>query len=151
MNKTRLISIVSTSKNVVLNSDQFKKRKRLNGGTVPPFKMHPGGTVPPFKMHPGGTVPPFKMHPGGTVPPFKMHPGGTLNFYELFFELEFGLWSKNNWLLVASVFEFELFKSFFPTPSPFSCWSCSDVAFMLILEGQSLHLKCSLSFGTIHW
>ena len=33
----------------------------------------------------GGTVPPFKMHPGGTVPPFKMHPGGTLNFNELFF------------------------------------------------------------------
>ena len=30
-------------------------RKRLNGGTVPPFKMHSGGTVPPFKMHPGGT------------------------------------------------------------------------------------------------
>ena len=49
-------------------------RKRLKGGTVPPFKMHPGGTVPPFKMH-----------PGGTVPPFKMHPGGTLNFYESFF------------------------------------------------------------------
>ena len=52
--------------------------KRLNGGTVPPFKMHPEGTVPPYKMHPGGTVPPFKMHPGGTVPPFKMHPGGTV-------------------------------------------------------------------------
>ena len=52
--------------------------KRLNGGTVPPFKMHPGGTVPPFKMHPGGTVPPNKMHPGGTVPPNKMHPGGTV-------------------------------------------------------------------------
>ena len=49
-------------------------RKRLNGGTVPPFKMHSGGTVPPFKMH-----------PGGTVPPFKMHPGGTLNFYDIFF------------------------------------------------------------------
>ena len=72
-----------------------KMRKKLNGGTVPPFKIQPGGTVPPFKMHPGGTVPrvkmhpggtvpPFKMHPGGTVPPFKMHPGGTLNLYELF-------------------------------------------------------------------
>ena len=59
--------------------------KRLNGGTVPPFKMHPGGTVPPVKMHPGGTVPPFKMHPGGTVPPFKMHPGGTLSFYDIYF------------------------------------------------------------------
>ena len=54
--------------------NMFLFRKRLNGGTVPPFKMHPGGTVPPFKMH-----------PGGTVPPFKMHPGGTLNFNELFF------------------------------------------------------------------
>ena len=45
----------------------FPIRKRLNGGTVPPFKMPPGGTVPPFKMHPGGTVPPFKMHPRGTL------------------------------------------------------------------------------------
>ena len=45
----------------------FPKRKRLNGGTVPPFKMHHGGTVPPFKMHHGGTVPPFKMHRGGTM------------------------------------------------------------------------------------
>ena len=53
-------------------------RKRLNGGTVPPFKLHPGGTVPPFKMHPGGTVPPFKMHSGGTVPPFEMHLEGTV-------------------------------------------------------------------------
>ena len=52
----------------------LKIRKRLNGGTVPPFKMHPGGTVPPFKMH-----------PGGTVPPFKMHPGGTLDCYDIFF------------------------------------------------------------------
>ena len=50
------------------------KRKRLNGGTVPPFKWHPGGTVPPFKMH-----------SGGTVPPFKMHPGGTLSFYDISF------------------------------------------------------------------
>ena len=33
----------------------------------------------------GRTVPPFKMHPGGTVPPFKMHPGGTLHLYQLFF------------------------------------------------------------------
>ena len=72
VNKTREIAI-------------FPIRKRLNGGTVPPFKMHPGGTVPPFKMHPGGTVPPFKMHPGGTVPPFKMHPGGTLSLYDIYF------------------------------------------------------------------
>ena len=55
-------------------------RKRLNGGTVPPFKMHHGGTVPPSKMHHGGTVPPYKMHRGGTVPPFKMHHGGTMTF-----------------------------------------------------------------------
>ena len=54
--------------------------KRLNGRTVPPFKMHPGGTVPPFNMHPGGTVPPFKMHSGDPVPQLKMDPGGTLNF-----------------------------------------------------------------------
>ena len=32
----------------------IKKWERLNGGTVPPFKMHPGGTVPPNKMHPEG-------------------------------------------------------------------------------------------------
>ena len=56
------------------------KRKRLNGGTVPPFKMHHGGTVPPSKMHHGGTIPPYKMHRGGTVPPFKMHHGGTMTF-----------------------------------------------------------------------
>ena len=65
----------------------LNKRKRLNGGTVPPFKMHPGGTVPPFKMHPEGTVPPFKMHPGGTVPPFKMYSGDIINLYEYFFSL----------------------------------------------------------------
>ena len=49
-------------------------RKRLNGGTVPQFKMHHGGTVPTptYKMHHGGTVPPLKMHNGGTVPPYKM-------------------------------------------------------------------------------
>ena len=56
----------------------------------------------------GGTVPPFKMHPGGTVPPFKMHPGGTLNFYDIFFwktpvlslglgvDVTFALDNKNN-------------------------------------------------------
>ena len=54
--------------------------KRLNGGTVPLFKMHHVGTVLPFKMHHGGSVPPFKMHRGGTVPPFKMHHGGTVTF-----------------------------------------------------------------------
>ena len=41
--------------------------KRLNGGTVPSFKMHHGGTVPPSKMHRGGTVPPFKRHHGGSM------------------------------------------------------------------------------------
>ena len=48
----------------ISNKSQCKKavsvfifiRKRLNGGTVPPFKMHPGGTVPPFKMHPGDSL-----------------------------------------------------------------------------------------------
>ena len=29
-------------------------RKRLNGGTDPPFKMHPGGSVPPFNVTPEG-------------------------------------------------------------------------------------------------
>ena len=58
------------------------KRKRLNGGTVPLFKMHPGGTVPPFKMH-----------PRGTVPPFKMHPGETLKFYDNLF---WALYRKDN-------------------------------------------------------
>ena len=29
----------------------FPKVKKLNGGTVPPFKTHPRGTVPPFKVH----------------------------------------------------------------------------------------------------
>ena len=31
------------------NNKNQKKRKRLNGGTVPPFKMHPGGTIHLFK------------------------------------------------------------------------------------------------------
>ena len=35
-----------------------------------------------------------------------------------FFELEFGLRSKNKWPLVASVFEFEPFNSYFPNPLP---------------------------------
>ena len=61
-------------------NESIPLRKRLNGGTVPPFKMHHGGTVPPSKMHHGGTVPPYKMHRGGTVPPFKMHHGGTMTF-----------------------------------------------------------------------
>ena len=46
-------------------------------------------------MHSGGIVLPFKIHLGGTVPPFKMHPEGTLDFVLNFFELEFGLNSKN--------------------------------------------------------
>ena len=46
-------------------------------------------------MQPGGTVPVFNMHPGGTVPPFRMHLVGTLNSNETFFELDFGLYSKN--------------------------------------------------------
>ena len=35
--------------------DPFKMR--LNGGTDPPFKMHPEGTVPPFKVTPEGQSP----------------------------------------------------------------------------------------------
>ena len=30
--------------NYMKNVHDIKIRKRLNGGTVPPFKMHPGGT-----------------------------------------------------------------------------------------------------------
>ena len=36
------------------------KRKWLNIGTVPMFKMHHVGTDPTFKMHLIGTVPTFK-------------------------------------------------------------------------------------------
>ena len=43
------------------------------------------------------------------------------------FELEFELKSKNKWPLVASVFQFEPFKSYFPILSPFSSWCQSDV------------------------
>ena len=44
-----------------------------------------------------------------------------------FFELKFGLNSKNKWPLVASVYGFEHFKFYFPTPFPFFSWSQSDV------------------------
>ena len=33
----------------VQNSEE--KRKRLNGGTVPPFKMHPGGTLSSYYIY----------------------------------------------------------------------------------------------------
>ena len=72
-------------------------------GTVPTVKMHPVGTVPTVKMHPIGTVPTIKMHPIGTVPTDKMHPVGTLIFFIYFLKLEFGLYSKNMWPLVASI------------------------------------------------
>ena len=62
---------------------KIKKRKRLNGGTVPPFKRHNRRTGPPFKMH-----------RRGAVPSFKMHPGGTLNFYDIFFKIDFRLYTK---------------------------------------------------------
>ena len=111
----------------------FSKRKRLNGGTVPPFKMHPGGTVPPFKMH-----------PGGTVPPFKMHPGGTLSFYDIsFLSLILDCIAKINdhllhpfcnlSLLICSSF----FISFVWKPL---CLKC-------ILEGQTLLFKCPCQLG----
>ena len=126
-------------------------RKRLNGGTVPPFKMHPGGTVPPFKMHPGGTVPPVKMHPGGTVPPFKMHPGGTLNFHELFFgglNLDRGakinVRSSRPFLNLSPLLLISL------PPPPFQVGLDQMYASILILEGKCLHLKCTVSVGTIH-
>ena len=49
------------------NVRDHNKWMRLNGGTIPPFKIYLGGTVRPFEMHTGGTVPPFKMHNGGTL------------------------------------------------------------------------------------
>ena len=55
-------------------------------------------------MHNIGTVPTFKMHNVGTVPMFKMHNVGTPKIYDLYFELEFGLYGKNKSLLIASVF-----------------------------------------------
>ena len=58
-------------KNFMSKKTFGKKKKRINGGTVPTFKMHPRGTVPPFKMH----------------------PGGTLDFYDVFFYLDFGMCS----------------------------------------------------------
>ena len=53
------------------------------------------GTVPTYKMHNIGTVPTFKMHNIGTVPMFKMHNVGTPKIYDLYFELEFGLYVNN--------------------------------------------------------
>ena len=38
------------------------------------------------------TVPTIKMHNVGTVPMFKMHNVGTTKIYDLYFELEFGLY-----------------------------------------------------------
>ena len=63
----------------------FIVRERLSVGTVPADKMHPVGTVPTDKMHPVGTVPTDKMHPVGTLVFLKIY----------FYELEFGLYSKN--------------------------------------------------------
>ena len=50
------------------------KRKRLNRGTVPLFKIHLGRIDPPFLTC-----------PGGTAPPIKMHPKGTQDFYDIIF------------------------------------------------------------------
>ena len=47
--------------------------KRLNGGTVPPFRIH------------SPKVSPFSMHLGETEPLFKMHPGKTQIFYNLLY------------------------------------------------------------------
>ena len=46
-------------------------------------------------MHNIGTVPMFKMHNVGTVPMFKMHNVGTPKNYDLYLDLEFGLYGKN--------------------------------------------------------
>ena len=53
------------------------------------------GKVPTFKMDNIGTVLTFKMHNIGTVPMFKTHNVGTPKIYVLYFELEFGLYGKN--------------------------------------------------------
>ena len=52
-------------------------------------------TVPTYKMHNIGEVPMFKMHNIGTGPMFKMHNIGTPKIYDLYFELEFGLYGKH--------------------------------------------------------
>ena len=81
-----------------------------------------------------------------------MHPGGTLNFYELFFEFKFGLNSKNKLPLVASVFILRPPISLISQPPPpFQLGLHQMYASMLILEEQSLHLKCTLSVGTKGW
>ena len=136
-----LSNILKIFRNLVLNP-KFRNilRKRLNRGTVPPFKMHPGGTVPPVKMH-----------PGGTVPPFKMHPGGTLNFYEFFFlslNLDWG--SKINDRSLRPFLNLSPLSLISLPPPHFQLGLDQMYASMLILEEQSLHLKCTLSVGTIH-
>ena len=51
----------------IINVPGLKKRKWLNIGTVPMFKMHHVGTVPIFKMHHVGIVPKFSMLNVGTL------------------------------------------------------------------------------------
>ena len=62
-----------------------------------------------------------------------------------FFGLKFGLKSKNKWPLVASVLVLSLISL---PPPPFQLDVDQMYASMLILEEQSLHLKCTLSVGT---
>ena len=54
-----------------------------------------------------GTVPVFRMHNIGTISMFKMHNVGTPKMYDLCLELEFRLYGRNKWPLVAPVFLLE--------------------------------------------
>ena len=56
----------------------------------------------------------------------------------------------NKWPLVASIFYFEASKSYIPTSPHFQVGLNQMYASMLILEEQFLHLKCTLSAGSIH-
>ena len=58
-----------------------------------------------------------------------------------FFELEFGLYSKNKWPLVASVFKFEPYKFDFPTPSSFSIGSQSNVCLYAYYTGSTVPIS----------
>ena len=81
-----------------------------------------------------GTVPVKNFLLTGTVPVNNSSLTGTLHLYLLFYSyIEFGLFAKNKWPLVTSVFEFEPSKSYILTPLtssqlPLNCRdkTCSD-------------------------
>ena len=69
-------------------------------------------------MHNIGTIPTFRMHNIGTVPMFKIHNIGTPKIYNLCLVLEFRLYSKNKWPLVALVFLLESSMTHFQGLAP---------------------------------